>query len=1409
MKPFRDWTIGTRLSLAMMATSLAAVLLVGAFLTAFSVYRTRREHVRNLHAIAHLVGRNAQASLIFDMPADAEQLLASLAVNESIALACIYDENGTPFAVYRRTQAAGDPPSIRPESYAFEGRYLNVFHEIDVDGHPIGTLFIQDDRAVERAILKRDVQVWVLGMLLALAAAFAVARHFRRIIAEPILSLARVAQRVGAERDFGLRAPKRGDDEVGRLADSFNDMLSHIRASEQALSESEQCYRELVENIDLGITLVDPQHNVVTVNAALARMFHVEREALIGCKCYEKFEKRAGICAHCPGEKALREHKPADVETYGVRDDGSRFPVHIRAFPLFDDSGRPTGFVELVEDLTERKKAEKVLRQTEERFRDFFHQAPIGFHIFGPDQRFIDINEAELDMIGYSRDEVIGQKTWADLTVPEQKAEAVRHWDEIVRTGYIRNVEYTLLHKDGHPVQVIVNASALFDEDDRLIRTRGSVIDITERRQMLARLRESESMLKNVLDTINVRVFWKDNDLRFRGCNQLFAMDAGVSSPEEIVGKTDFDLPWKAQAPVYRRDDRQVIESGEPKLNYEEPQTTPEGKSIWLKTSKIPLRDANGRVVGMLGTYEDITERKRAELAVRLSEQRFRAIADYTYDWELWISPQGHVLWTNPAIERITGYTVDEFMELGKYPEAIVLEDDRQLVSQAFESALEGGSGRQLEFRICRKDGRTLWVSMSWQPIFDNKGVPQGHRESIEDISEKKKAEVELEESRERFRSLVESTSDWIWEIDTENRYTYVSPKIHDLLGYEPHEVLAKTPFDLMSSAEADRVKPIFEEIWQLCKPFKALENAAVHKKGHEVILESSGVPIFDAYGSFAGYRGIDRDITQRKRAADRLRETTQMLKLILDSIPSRVFWKDRNSIYLGCNRLFALDSGMKDPQDVVGKTDDDLAWAQWADAHRQIDRKVIGTDQAEYHIIERRLNADGRVAWVEINKVPLHDLNGNTVGVLGSYEDITQRKLFEDAISAIVEGTARTTGEDFLRSLVRHLAAAISVRFVFLGELVEPRMDRVRTLVVWAGDHYGENFEHDLEGSPCQIVTSGQMWVHETGVKELFPDSQPLGEMDAQGYLGLPLFDSAQRPLGLLAAVHDKPLEQVEFAQSVMSVFATRAAAELERKQAEEEREQLLRILEQKNRELESIVYTSSHDLRSTVVNVQGFSAELSSTCTHLLEVLEDIPVPHEKLREELLTILHEDIPTQLKFITASAARMDMLIAGLLKLSRLGRIRLNLQPVDMDRLIRRIVHAMQHQLQEANAEVHVDPLPPCKGDPEQLAKVFGNLIDNAVKYRHPERTPVVSVSGHIEDQMSVYCIADNGPGIAPRHQKNVFEVFHRLDPEGPIEGEGLGLSIVRRIVDRHGGRISLDSTPGEGSRFYVALPTA
>ena len=272
------------------------------------------------------------------------------------------------------------------------------------------------------------------------------------------------------------------------------------------------------------------------------------------------------------------------------------------------------------------------------------------------------------------------------------------------------------------------------------------------------------------------------------------------------------------------------------------------------------------------------------------------------------------------------------------------------------------------------------------------------------------------------------------------------------------------------------------------------------------------------------------------------------------------------------------------------------------------------------------------------------------------------------------------------------------------------------------------------------------------------------------------------------------------------------------ERKQAEAKLASLAQTLAEKNRELETIVYVASHDLRSPLVNIQGFSMELSRACERLRARLgagkaagseaaaAGCPRHGAAADPELDHLLDEDIPEALGFIQAGVSRMDTLLSGFLRYSRLGRAALSIQRLNLNVMLATIARAMEFQMQQAGVMLKIDPLPDCLGDATQINQVFSNLLENAVKYLEPNRPGMVWVSGRAEKGRSVYAVKDNGIGIAPQHQSKIFEIFHRLNP-GASEGEGLGLTIAQRILERQNGQMWVESELGQGSTFHVSLP--
>jgi signal transduction histidine kinase len=248
---------------------------------------------------------------------------------------------------------------------------------------------------------------------------------------------------------------------------------------------------------------------------------------------------------------------------------------------------------------------------------------------------------------------------------------------------------------------------------------------------------------------------------------------------------------------------------------------------------------------------------------------------------------------------------------------------------------------------------------------------------------------------------------------------------------------------------------------------------------------------------------------------------------------------------------------------------------------------------------------------------------------------------------------------------------------------------------------------------------------------------------------------------------------------------------------------------LRQKEQENELFVYSVSHDLRSPLVNLQGFSQELSLVVRDLRQLVLESDLPQDR-KEKARRLIERDAGEAISFIQSAVTRLASIIDALLRLSRAGRVEYRPQPVEVHATINRIVQAMNDTLSRKNAEVAVRPLPPCWGDPTAVEQVFANLIGNAANYLDPSRPGKIEI-GTVEGEtgsFTTYFVKDNGLGIPEELQPKVFVAFQRLHPS-VAPGEGIGLALVRRVVERHGGRIWLESQPGVGTTFYVALPAS
>ncbi|MGZ6971174.1 MAG: PAS domain S-box protein, partial [Thermoanaerobaculia bacterium] len=261
----------------------------------------------------------------------------------------------------------------------------------------------------------------------------------------------------------------------------------------------------------------------------------------------------------------------------------------------------------------------------------------------------------------------------------------------------------------------------------------------------------SEQLLQIVIDSIPQRVFWKDRNCVYLGCNRSFARDAGVDDPSLIVGKNDFDLAWKATAHLYVADDRLVMESNVPKVDIDEPMTFTDGRTIWLRTSKVPLRDASGAVFGVLGTYEDVTEKRQAAIDLHESEERFRATFEQAAVGISHVSTEGRFLRVNQRLCAQLGYTREELLArtFQEITHPADLEADLENVRRMLAGEIPAYS---MEKRYIRKDGTAAWIALTVSLARDDEGRPKYFISVIEDIEPRRRAE----EQETRLRNQLE-----------------------------------------------------------------------------------------------------------------------------------------------------------------------------------------------------------------------------------------------------------------------------------------------------------------------------------------------------------------------------------------------------------------------------------------------------------------------------------------------------------------------------------------------------------------------------------------------------------------------------------------------------------------------------
>ncbi|MCA9915905.1 MAG: PAS domain S-box protein, partial [Anaerolineae bacterium] len=323
-------------------------------------------------------------------------------------------------------------------------------------------------------------------------------------------------------------------------------------------------------------------------------------------------------------------------------------------------------------DVTSRKQAEDQLRRYASEIEDLYNNAPCGYHSIDEQGVYLRINDTELKWLGYTREEVVGKLNIMDVLTPEsQKLIAVK-FPILRERGEVDNLELEFVRKDGSILPVLGSGTVIRGEKGEFAMSRSTLFDMTERKQVddalrhsEQQLRESRQMLQTVLDTIPVGVFWKDKESVYQGCNRQYALDAGFGSPATIVGKRDAEIWPDGKAAEYLSSDRNILVNNATRLVFENSRINAAGNLMWVAVTKVPLVTPEGEIIGILGAYMDISERKQAEDALRENEERLRILFAAVPDAILLITAKGVLADVNPAALGLTGLPREQL--IGKH----------------------------------------------------------------------------------------------------------------------------------------------------------------------------------------------------------------------------------------------------------------------------------------------------------------------------------------------------------------------------------------------------------------------------------------------------------------------------------------------------------------------------------------------------------------------------------------------------------------------------------------------------------------------------------------------------------------------------------------------------------------------
>ncbi len=498
------------------------------------------------------------------------------------------------------------------------------------------------------------------------------------------------------------------------------------------------------------------------------------------------------------------------------------------------------------------------------------------------------------EILGLHKDESLNENAaWTDTIHPDDKERVLSLLDENLKGNTDTfDAQYRLPHKDGSWIWMHMRAKMFYDAEGKPIRMDGVCRDITTEKKLSLELNHSRQLLRTIIDNIPVRIYWKDINGVYLGYNRLFANDIDGTINYDYIGKTDYDMPWKDEAQSYRDDDQTVISAATPILNREEQQTRPDGRKEWLSTSKIPLRDANGKVYGVLGTYHDISEYKRHQQENEEATRKLESTQELGHigSWE-WDMLSGDLQWSD-EVYRIFGEKPQSFPATYDAFVSYIPAEYRPGLEEAINTAIEKRTPYEYDHEVRRKDGTVRLVREAGYVRYNDEGTPVYMLGTIIDIHSLIIAETAMRENTNLTHRLEQFDENIIAShTDLSGNITYASRAFSKISGYSIEELIGK-PQNIVR--HPDTPKEVFRELWQTIQAGKEwhgeIQNRA--KDGSSYYVETTITPIINVKNEIIGYSSIRHDITPEvhiKELHQSLAKKSAELQLLNQELEERV----------------------------------------------------------------------------------------------------------------------------------------------------------------------------------------------------------------------------------------------------------------------------------------------------------------------------------------------------------------------------------------------------------------------------------------------------------------------------------------------------------------------------------------